>query len=126
MDARFVIGILIVAVLVLLYQVHELRDAVRKARSDCVLIQKAVQHREKEYSDLEVALSEAKDFSVPQRESSQQVVPASETTGAVFETPASVDYPTPRHEMTFPENTPKFNGDVLPANETDSTFASPL
>ena len=124
MDARFVIGILIVTILVLLYHVHELRKVLFNTRQDCVTVQNALQYRDKEYADMQVALSEAPGN--PTLGPPQQVVPAMEDIGTHFEHPAHVDYPTPRHGATYPEYTPRSSGNVMPSNETDSTFAAPF
>ena len=124
MDARFVIGILIVTVLVLLYHVHELRKVLFSTRQDCVAVQSALQYRDKEYSDMQVALSDAPGN--PSLGPPQKVVPAAEDISSQYEHPAQVDYPTPRHGATYPEYTSRSSGDVMPSNETDSTFAAPF
>lgn len=124
MDARFVIGILIVTVLVLLYHVHELRKTLLNARKDCVSVQSALQYRDKEYADLQVALSEAPENPILGRP--QEVVPAQEEINTHFEQPASVDYPTPRHGVNYPEYAPQSSENVLPSNETDGNFAAPF
>ena len=130
------IGILIVVVLVLLYQVHELRTSLMIARTDCTAVQNALQYKDREYSDLQTALAESppgpdleRAFQ-PQPQPQPHVAPAPEdTSGAsrTFESPASVDYPTPRHGVTYPEDTPRITGSILPANQGDAgSFGAPF
>lgn len=124
MDARFVIGILIATVLVLLYHVHELRKTLLTSRQDCITVTNALQYRDKEYADLSVALSEAPQQ--PTFNAVQEVAPAEEEIESNFEQPARVNYSTPRHGVTYPEYAPGSTEQVLPSNETESSFAAPF